>query len=136
MKLLFTSFAVDLKTYVQRSFPFSTKWYLCSVFILMTFITKHFSFKRYDHIHPKTIKLDNLAMLICYMLMDLSNNNIWNSSEWESVQKHNHCMIKVIDFSIWLNGKYNEYSFICFRHAELVQDFLFSMRIHLSLFLS
>ena len=44
----------------------------------MTFITKHFSFKRYDHIHPKTIKLDNLAMLTYYMLMDPSNNNIRN----------------------------------------------------------
>ena len=42
----------------------------------MTFITKHFSFKGYDHIHPKTLKLDNLAMLTYYMLMDPSNNNV------------------------------------------------------------
>ena len=78
MKLLFTSFAVDLKTYVRRFFPFSTKRYLCSVFILMTFITKHFSFKRYDHIHPKTIKLGKIAMLTCCMFMDLSNDSIRN----------------------------------------------------------
>ena len=78
MKLLFTSFLVDFKTYVRRSFPFSTKGYLCSVFILTTFITKHFSFKRYDHIHPKTIKLGILELLTYYMLMDLSDNGIRN----------------------------------------------------------
>ena len=71
-------FRCRFQTNVRRSFPFSTKWYLCSVFILMTFIAKHFSFKLCDHIHPKTIKLGKIAMLICYMLMDLSDNSIWN----------------------------------------------------------